>query len=114
MLRFDLRDSSDTYIVVKGTINVGVIANTNIDQKDAVLKNISPFRPCIIKINTLIDDAANLDIVMHRHNLYDLLEYSDNYSMTSGSLWNYHRNEIDYVVNDASEGKAFKYKTKII
>ena len=45
MLRFDLRDSSDTYIVVKGTINVGVIANTNIDQKDAVLKNISPFRP---------------------------------------------------------------------
>ena len=51
---------------------------------------------------------------MHRHNLYDLLEYSDNYSMTSGSLWNYHRNEIDYVVNDASEGKAFKYKTKII
>ena len=83
MLRFDLRDSSDTYIVVKGTINVGVIANTNIDQKDAVLKNISPFRPCIIKINTLIDDAANLDIVMHRHNLYNLLEYSDDSFMRS-------------------------------
>ena len=114
MLRFNLCDYSDAYIVIKETINVGVVANTNIDQKDDVLRNISPFRPSIIKISTLIDDAANLDIVMHRHNLYDLLEYSDNYSMTSGSLWNYHRNEIDYVVNDASEGKAFKYKTKII
>ena len=49
---------------------------------------------------------------MHRHNLYDLLEYSDNYSMTSGRLWNYHRNEIDYVVNDASEGKAFNIRQK--
>ena len=77
-------------------------------------RQFSPFRPSIIKISTLIDDAANLDVVMHRHNLYDLLEYSYNYSMTSGSLQNYQRNEIDYVVNDASEGKAFKYKTKII
>ena len=83
MLRFNLCDYSDAYIVIKETINVGVVANTNIDQKDDVLKNISPFRPSIIKISTLIDDAANLDIVMHRHNLYDLLEYSDDSFMRS-------------------------------
>ena len=34
--------------------------------------------------------------------------------MTSGSLWNCYRNEIDDGVNDALEGKSFIYKTKII
>ena len=37
MLRLDLRDYSDAYIVVKGTINAGAVADTDIDQKDAVL-----------------------------------------------------------------------------
>ena len=46
--------------------------------------------------------------------MYNLLEFSDNYSMTSESLSNYYKDEIHYVVNDASEGNSFKYKTKII
>ena len=44
--------------------------------------------------------------------MYNLLEHSQNYSLTSGSLWNYYRDEID--INDkVSDGKSFKYKTKI-
>ena len=82
------------------------------------------FRSCISKINnTFIDNAEELDIVMP---MYNLLEYSDNHSMTSGSLWNYCRDEID---DDADENNAainkinnnktitskyFEYKTKLI
>ena len=43
--------------------------------------------------------------------MYNLLEYSQNYSMTSGSLWNYYRDEID-VDDNASHGKSFEYKIK--
>ena len=50
-------------------------------------KNNSPFRLCISKINdTFIDDVEDIDIIMP---MYILLEYRGNYSMTSGSLWNY-------------------------
>ena len=42
----------------------------------------------------MIDNAEDLDIVLPMNNL---LEYSQNYSMTSGSLWNYYRHEIDDV-----------------
>ena len=52
-------------------------------------------------IKILIDNAEDLDIVML---MYNLLEYSDNYSMTSENLWNYYRYEVDYD-DDASEGK---------
>ena len=44
--------------------------------------------------------------------MYNLLEYNDNYSMTSGNLWNYCRDEVDYIHDNASDGKFFKYKTK--
>ena len=43
--------------------------------------------------------------------MYNLLEYSQNYSMTSGNSWNYCRGEIDYVDDNVSDGKSFKYKT---
>ena len=46
--------------------------------------------------------------------MYNLLEYSQNYSMTSGSLWNYYRDKIDDVIDNASDGKSFKYKTKVV
>ena len=62
-------------------------------NKKLTFKNNAPFRSCISKINnTFIDNAGDLDIVML---MYNLLEYSDNYSMTSGRLWNYHRDEIN-------------------
>ena len=58
----------------------------------------------------MIANAEDLDIVIAMHNL---LEYSNKYSMTSERLWNYYRDKIDAVANDASYGKSFKYKTKI-
>ena len=79
MLRTDLFDYRDAYIVVKGTITVEG------DKKKFF------FRPGISKINnTFIDNAEDLDIVMP---MYNLLEYSDNYSITSRSLWNFYRDE---------------------
>ena len=44
--------------------------------------------------------------------MYNLVEYSKNYSMTSGSLWNFYRDEIDDVDDNASDGRSFEYKTK--
>ena len=56
-------------------------------QKDVVLKNNVLFTSCIAKISSIfVDNAEDLDVVIP---LYNLLEYSDNYSITSGSLWNY-------------------------
>ena len=57
----------------------------------------------------MTDNAEDLDIVMP---MYNLLEYSQNYSMT-GSLWNYYRDKIDDVDDIASDGKPFEYKTKM-
>ena len=46
--------------------------------------------------NTFIDNTEDLDIVMP---MYNLLQYSDNYTMTSGRLWNYYRDEVNADVN---------------
>ena len=81
-------------------------------EKDVAFKYNAPFRSSISKITiTLIDNAEDLDIVVP---IYNLLEYSQNYSMTSGSLWNYYRDETDDVDNDTSDGKSFNYNTKIL
>ena len=70
MLRSDLCDYSDAYIVVRGRINVKANANTEIEEKDVAFKNNAPFRLCITKINsTLIANAEDLDIVMSMYNL---------------------------------------------
>ena len=85
MLRSDLCDYCDAYIVVKRKIIVTNPDNDAYDKKLA-FKNNALFISCISKINnTLIDNAEDLDIVMH---MYNLLEYSKNYRKTSGSLWN--------------------------
>ena len=67
-------------------------------NKKLTFKNNALFRSCISKINnTFVDNAENLDIVMP---MYNLLEYSDNYSMTSGRMWNYYRDEVNDSVNE--------------
>ena len=71
LLRSDLCDSSDAYIVAKGKI---VVTNPNNDANDKKLafKNNSPFVSCVLKIkNTLIDNAEDLDIVI---SMYHLIE----------------------------------------
>ena len=88
-------------------------------DKELTLKNNAPFVSCISKINnTLIDNAEDLDVVI---SMYNLLEYSKNYRKTTGSLWNYYRDElnsgiggennnINYIIKDS---KSFDYKTSI-
>ena len=74
--------------------------------------NNAPFRSCMSKLkSTLIDNAENLNIVMP---MYNLLEYNENYPMTSGSLWNYQRDEIDNIHDNGLYGKSVKYKTKTV
>ena len=94
MLRSDLCDFNEAYIVVKGDITLTKAANRDfIDVKNMFLafKNNAPFTNCISKINNvLIDNAEDLDIVMP---MYNLLEYSKNYRKTTGSFWNYYRDE---------------------
>ena len=78
-------------------------------------KNCASFIKCIIKIDgTTIDDAKNLDLVMQ---MYNLLEYSSNYSDTTGSLWFYSKDKatnFNTNIVDANNFKSFKYKTKLI
>ena len=94
MLRSNLCDYSDAYILVKGTIAVA----GNRQNKPLILKNNAPFISCITRINAeLIEDANDLDIVMP---MYNLLEYSKNYRKTIGSLYNYNRDELSDNAND--------------
>ena len=98
MLRSDLCDYSDAYIVVKGIISVTGTNGANIRNKKVIFKNNASFRSCITKLNnTFVDNAEDLDIVMP---MYDLFEYIDNYSMKSGSLQNYYRNAINDEENE--------------
>ena len=115
MLRSHLCDYSDAYIVVKGKIIVTNPDNDAYDKKLA-FKNNAPFTSCISKINnTLIDNAEDLDIVML---MYNLIEYSKNYRKTTGSLWNYYRDEPHSgtegnINRSIKDSKSFNYKTSI-
>ena len=87
VLRSNLCNNSDEYIVVKGRITVTRTNNTNEYDKKVAFKNNAPFISYISKINnTLTDNAEDLDIVMP---MYSLIEYNKNYKNTTGSLWNY-------------------------
>ena len=87
MLRSDLCDYSDAYILFKGTVTVNGVVNgveneTLRRNRPLILKNNAPFVSCMTKINNeFIGDADDLDIVMA---MYNLLEYSKNYRKTIG------------------------------
>ena len=133
MLRSILCDYSDAYILVKGNLTVnnnagaGTAANNNniniiliitIIIIILIFKNSAQFTNCISKINNIqIDNAEYIDIVMSMHNL---IEYSDNYSKASGSLWQYYKeipavdnagNIVDF--NGANPTDSRNLKTKI-
>ena len=88
-----LCDYSDTCIVAKRAIDLLADAANENDKEEKDL------------------DAEDFDRFML---MYNLLEYSHNYSSTSGSLWNYYRDKFDDVpVGDSSsDGKSIEYKTK--
>ena len=80
MLISDLCGYNDEYIIVKGTITIIGDNDANKRDKKLIFKNYSSFRSSISKINnTLINNAKDIDIVML---MYNLLEYSENYSST--------------------------------
>ena len=62
------------------------------ENNEVAFKNCVPFPDCIYEIeNTEIDNSENIDVVMP---MYNLIEYSNNYSKTSESLWQYYKDEL--------------------
>ena len=123
MLKSDLNDYNDAYILVKERISVKGTDNANRWNKKLTFKNNALFRSCISKTNnTLIGNAEDFDIVMPMQNL---LEYNDNYSVTPGRLQNYYRDQVidaanendganNNINNNKTTSKSFEYKTKLI
>ena len=114
MLKSSLCDYSDVYIHVKGKITItGARDNEAARRADernkgVAFKNCAPFIICISEINnTRIDNCKDIDVIMLMHNL---IEYSDNYVKTSGSLWQYCRDKPN---NNLANPKSFKPKIKI-
>ena len=118
MLRSNLCDYSNAYIVAKGMITVTRLNNDAYDKKLS-FKNNALFISCTSKINnTLIDSTEDLDIIIP---MYNLLEYSKKYSKKIGSFWNYYRDKPNSGVGSADNNinysikywKSFDYKTSI-
>ena len=127
MLRSDLYNYSDAYIVVKGDIILKKRTARNfIGTRNRFLAfiNNAPFTNRVSTINNVsIDNAEDLDIVML---MYNLLEYSKNYRKTTGILWNYYRDKpnnpplndddpptINYNADPITNSESFKYKSSI-
>ena len=113
IIKSNLCDYSDTYILVIGDITaIGGSANTKV-----AFKNCAPFRKRVTHINDQhVDNADDLDIVMP---IYNLNEYSNNYSDTSGSLWQFKRyeqnmNNKNPVNVNTADSSSFKYKSSFI
>ena len=111
VIKSSLCDYSDAYIFVTGDITAaGGDTNTRV-----AFKNCGPFTKCITHVkDEHINSADNLDIIMP---MYNLIEYSDNYWDTSGSLWQFKRDESP-VTKPGNSGNVstanstpFKYKS---
>ena len=109
VLKSNFCDYNDAYILVRGDI-------TTVGDNGAkvTFKNCAPFIKCITKIDgRTINDVEDLDLVM---TMYNLIEYSSNYSDTTGSLWFYSKDEATNFNADIGDNVAFKsfvYKTKL-
>ena len=114
MLRSNLCDYADAYILVKGTITITGAGNDDaakrLDErnKGVIFKNCAPFTKCISIINnTDIDNAQDIDFVMP---MFNLIEYRNNYSKTSRSVWQYYKNDSN---DNITNSESFKSKIKI-
>ena len=114
MLRSNLCDYADAYILVKGTITVTGArdddAAKQLDErnKGVIFKNCALFTKCISRIyNKDIDNAKGINIVIP---MYNLIEYSGNYSKTLGSLWQYYKDDPN---DNITQPESFKSKIKI-
>ena len=86
MLKSSLCNYSNAYILVSGTITVAELeATEESNNLQVVFKKSARFADCISEINNAqTDNAKDIDAVLPK---YHLMEYNNNYSKTSGSLW---------------------------
>ena len=99
MLRLSLCNHSDAYILVSGTITITgeetdyATKQANEGDQEVIIENYTPFTKCINKITkTHVDYAQEIDVVRP---IYKLIKYTDNSLKTSGSLWQYYRDEAN-------------------
>ena len=132
---------SDAYIVVKGNItvtkktltaddidapnntadNAAATNNANnnaFGDKKLLFKNNAPFINCTSKINVVkIDNAEDLDVVMPMYNLLSTVKIT---KKTTGSLWNYYRDQPSSTIGDNNiihsilNSESFDYKKQIL
>ena len=79
-----------------------------------MFKNCAPFKNCRTETNAIFVDEANfINITMP---MYNLMEYSNNYSDTSGSLWQFKRDEIENNANNLTfpNCSSFEYISKFV
>ena len=108
-IKSSLCDYSDAFILVTGNITVNAANDT-----DVAFKNCAPFSTCkTVIIDVFVDEASHIYIAMP---MYNLIKYSDNYSDTSGSLWQFKLDEVS--VNNADltivNSKSFKCKAALV
>ena len=111
MLKYNLCDYSDAYILVKRAITItgtgadAAARQVNDRDKGVIFKNCAPLINCKTeKNNTEIYNAKDIDIVMP---MYNLIWYRDNYSKTSGSIWQYYKDEPN---DNLPDFESFKSK----
>ena len=105
-----LCDYFDAYILVMGNIT----ATPNNAATQVVFKIYAPFEKYRTEIKeTFVDEADFIKITMP---MYNSIEYSDNYSDTSGSFWQFKRDEITNNADVTNDNNAplFKYKASLI
>ena len=110
VLKPNLYDYNDAYILVRG--NITIIGH---QATEVAFTNCAPFTKCITKIDgTTIYDADDLDLVIP---MYNLIEYSLNYSETTGSLWFYSKDQATNFNADIANNNNFnffEYKSKLL
>ena len=119
-----LWDSSDAYIWVTGnnavTRTIAATGNDPVGRNrpfsaatQVAFKNCAPFKDCVTEINDTSADYA--DFINNAMPMYNLIEYSGNYSDTSESLWGFKRDDVvnNANVNNDDNAPSFKYKAKL-
>ena len=114
MIRSNLCDYNNDYILVSRTITItgegddDAVKQLDEINKGVMFKNCTPFTQFISNINNAqIDNGRDIDVMMP---MYNLIEYSDNYSKTSGSLLKYYRDDPN---DNIAQSETFKSKIKV-
>ena len=109
ILKSNLWDHNDAYIIVRGDITATEAPATQLS-----FENCASVTKCITKIDgTTIDDGEDLDLVKP---MYNLIKYSSS-SETTGSLWFYSKDEATNFndnIENTDNFKSVKYKAKLL